>query len=195
MGNYVSCKLANPLVPKNSKLTKIILPTGEIRQIQYHHQQPTKAAELMLETPNFFIVNTKSLKIDRRFCPLNADDDLEKANVYVMFPMQRKDTKVTASDLGALFMTANSALKRVSGGKVRVRPDITADNTVDDERRKSDDEVVVPRLSLEGIEEVSTPEFRHRMSMSRSKKPLLETIEEEPIRSRLLRDNIKLYTR
>jgi hypothetical protein len=43
-----------------------------------------------------------------------------------------------------------------------------------------------PRLSLEGIEEVSSPYSTHRMSMSmsRSKKPLLETIEEEPICSK-----------
>lgn len=92
--------------------------------------------------------------------------------MYVMFPMNRKNSVVTASDLGALFMKANSAVKRVSAGKVRVRPDTT------------EDAVAVPRLSLEGIEEFSTPEFRHRMSMSRSRKPLLETIDEEPVRSR-----------
>ncbi|KAF2295360.1 hypothetical protein GH714_032660 [Hevea brasiliensis] len=115
-------------------------------------------------------------EIGRRFCALNADDDLQKANVYVMYPMYRKYSVVTASDLGALFMGANSAVKRVSGGKVRVRPDTTSDTAVDG--------VAVPRLSLEGIEEVSTPEFRHRMSMSRSRKPLLSTIDEEPVRSR-----------
>ncbi|KAJ9173030.1 hypothetical protein P3X46_016206 [Hevea brasiliensis] len=172
MGNYVSCKLANPLLLKNSKSTKVIFPSGEIGQIH----QPTKAAELMMETPNFFIVNSKSLKIGRRFCALNADDDLQKANVYIMYLMYRKYSVVTASDLGALFMGANSAVKRVSGGKVRFRPDTTSDTAVDG--------VAVPRLSLEGTEEVSTPEFRHRMSMSRSRKPLLATIDEEPVRSR-----------
>ncbi|EEF34303.1 uncharacterized protein LOC8265010 [Ricinus communis] len=173
MGNYASCKLANPLHIKNSKsTTKVIFPTGEIKQIN----QPTKAAELMMETPNFFITNSKTMKIGKRFCPLNADDDLQKGAVYIMFPMHKKNSFVTASDLGSLFMTANSAVKRVSSGRVRVLPD--------DTKLVDDDEVVVPRLSLEGMEEVSMPEFRHRISMSRSRKPLLETIDEEPVRSR-----------
>ncbi|CAK7344197.1 unnamed protein product [Dovyalis caffra] len=178
MGNYVSCTLSNPQVLMNSsKSTKVILPTGEIKKIR----QPTKAAELMLEAPNFFIVNCKTLKIGRRFCPLHADDELGKANVYVMFPMHKKNSVVTAGDLGSLFVTANSVLKRASKGNIRVLPESTMEISQDMERNDVD---AAPRLSLEGIEEVSSPEFIHRMSMSRSKKPLLETIEEEPIRSK-----------
>ncbi|WCJ25292.1 hypothetical protein M5689_007187 [Euphorbia peplus] len=165
MGNYVSCKISSPSLIKNSRSAKVILPTGKIQQFR----QPTKVAELMLETPNFFTVNSNSLKIGRRFCPLSADEDLQKGNVYVMFPMQRKNSVVTANDLGVLFMTANSAVKRASSaGKVRVQPD-----------DYDGDDVALPRVSFEGIEEVSTPEFIHRLSISRSKKPLLETIDEE----------------
>lgn len=175
MGNYVSCTLSNPQVLKNSsKSTRVILPTGEIKKIQ----QRTKAAELMLEAPNFFIANTKSLKIGRRFCPLNADDELGKANVYVMFPMHKKNSVVTAGDMGALFITANSVMKRAFKGNIRVLPESTVEISQNMERNDVD---AAPRLSLEGIEEVSSPYSTHRMSMSRSKKPLLETIEEEPI--------------
>uniref|UniRef100_A0A6N2LHC5 Uncharacterized protein n=1 Tax=Salix viminalis TaxID=40686 RepID=A0A6N2LHC5_SALVM len=176
MGNYVSCTLSNPQVFKNSsRSTKVILPSGEIKKIQ----QPTKAAELMLEAPNFFIVNAKSLKIGRRFCPLNADDELGKANVYAMFPMHKKNYVVTAGDMGALFVTANSVLKRASSkGKIRVLPEYTTEISQNMERNDVD---AAPRLSLEEIEELSSPYFIHRMSISRSKKPLLETIIEEEL--------------
>ena len=178
MGNYVSCTLSNPQVFKNSsKSTKVILPSGEIKKIQ----QPTKAAELMLEAPNFFMVNTKSLKIGRRFCPLNADDELGKASVYAMFPMHKKNSVVTAGDMGALFVTANSVLKRASKGNIRVLPEYTTEISQNMERNDVD---AAPRLSLEEIEELSSPYFIHRMSISRSKKPLLETIEEEPVCSK-----------
>ena len=152
-----------------STTTKVILPTREIKQVQ----EPTKVAELMMETPNFFIVNTKTLKIGRRFCPLNADEDLEMGNVYAMLPMHRKNSVATAKDLASLFITANSAFKRVSQRKGRVQPEVVVDE-------HAAEVTAVPRLSLEGVEEVSTVEFMHRLSMSRSKKPLLETIEEEP---------------
>ncbi|KAJ6738592.1 DUF4228 DOMAIN PROTEIN [Salix koriyanagi] len=136
----------------------------------------------MLEAPNFFIVNAKSLKIGRRFCPLNADDELGKANVYAMFPMHKKNYVVTAGDMGALFVTANSVLKRASSkGNIRVLPEYTTEISQNIERNDVD---AAPRLSLEEIEELSSPYFIHRMSISRSKKPLLETIEEEPVRSK-----------
>ncbi|KAL7231493.1 hypothetical protein ACSBR2_009693 [Camellia fascicularis] len=161
MGNYISCTLSGP-GGKHSRAPKVIFPTGEIKQ--YH--QPVQAAELMLETPNFFVVNSTSLQIGRRFSALNADEDLEIANVYVMFPMKRLNSMVTAADMGALFLTANAAAKNI-----RVLP----------EPQKMEQEEAVPKLNVNDIEEFSMPEFKHRLSMCRSKKPLLETIVEEPV--------------
>ncbi|KAJ4847525.1 hypothetical protein Tsubulata_003948 [Turnera subulata] len=176
MGNYVSCTLANPLPRASSKTTKVILPSGEIRQIN----QPTKVAELMMEAPNFFIVNAKSVKIGKRVYPLGADDDLEKANVYVMLPMHRKNSVVTARDMGALFMTANSILKRASKGNIRILPESTHEDDMNYVSYNTAEDAA-PRLSLEGVEDFSMlPEFRNRLSMQKSRRPSLETIEEEP---------------
>ncbi|XP_052196109.1 uncharacterized protein LOC127803713 [Diospyros lotus] len=162
MGNYLSCTLSGP-AGKQARSARVVLPTGEIRQFQ----QPVKAAELMLETPNFFLVNSQSLQMGRRFSALNADEDLEMANAYVMFPMKRLNSVVTAADMGALFLAANA--KRVAGGGyVRVLPEPRPPQAV-------------PKLTLDDVEEYSTPEFTHRLSMCRSKKPLLETIAEEPV--------------
>ncbi|KAM3306172.1 hypothetical protein P3S67_013042 [Capsicum chacoense] len=172
MGNYVSCTLLGPGGNKQSRATKVILPNGEIRNIY----QQVKAAELMLETPNFFIVNSRSLHIGRRFSALNADEDLEMANVYVMFPMKRLNSLVSAADLGALILTANSVFKRVSFGRVKILPECTEEPN----KTKCDDKVDLPKLKLDDFEEFSTPEFKNMLSMCRSKKPLLETITEEP---------------
>ncbi|KAI6691512.1 hypothetical protein NL676_028340 [Syzygium grande] len=61
-------------------------------------------------------VNSCSLRVGRRFLALNTDEDLEMANVYVMFPMMRLNSPVTATDMGALFLAASSAAKEGGGG-------------------------------------------------------------------------------
>jgi hypothetical protein len=178
MGNYVSCTLAPPLM-RNAKATRVILPTGEVKQFR----EIMKAAELMLENPNFFLVNSRSLHISRRFSPLAADEELEFGNVYIFFPMRRLNSMVTGADMAVLFLAANSAAKRLRAGKTRVHSDESNSEVV-----KDDDGVVndqnqndcVPRLSLEGVESG----FSYRLSYCRSRKPILETINEEPIRSR-----------
>ncbi|WVZ13407.1 hypothetical protein V8G54_010973 [Vigna mungo] len=159
MGNYISCTLSTA-GSKHWRGIKVIFPSGEIEEFE----EGVKAAELMLEMPSFFVVNTRSLQIGRRFCALNADEELESGNVYVMHPMKRLNSVVRASDMGALLLTA----KRVTA-KVRVVPE---------------KQVEEPKFNFEDIEEFSSPEFVHRLSITRSKKPLLETIAEEPVCAR-----------
>lgn len=176
MGNYTSCTLTTSIAIKSSHsttTTKVIFPTGEIR----HICEPVKAAELMLELPNFFLVNAKSLQMGRRFLALNADESLQAANAYVMFPMKRVNSVVTAADMNALFLTG----KRVTmGNHTRILPETkTHPTTVTKEG-----EEVPPKLNIEDTDDFLFQEFKHRLSMCRSKKPLLETIEEETIFSR-----------
>lgn len=170
MGNYVSCTLAPPLM-RNAKATRVILPTGEVKQFR----EIMKAAELMLENPNYFLINSRSLRISTRFSPLVADEELELGSVYIFFPMRRLNSVVTGADMAVLFLAANSAAKRLRAGKTRVQPD---ESSVDG--FENDEKECVRRLSLEGVESG----FSYRLSYCRSKKPFLETINEEPIRSR-----------
>ncbi|KAG5528061.1 hypothetical protein RHGRI_028861 [Rhododendron griersonianum] len=165
MGNYISCALSTQ---SKHSAARVIYPTGEIKQ--FH--ETTNAAEVMMEAPNFFLVNAMSLQIGRRFSALSADEDLELSAAYVMFPMKRLGSVVTAADMGVLFLTANS--RRVAAGNVRVLP----------EPPEAKEAVATPKLNLDDMEEFSTLEIKHRLSMCRSKKPLLETIAEEPISSR-----------
>ncbi|KAC3428746.1 hypothetical protein FH972_027196 [Carpinus fangiana] len=184
MGNYISCSPSSAGGGRHSRATKVIFPSGEIRQLH----APTKAAELMLETPNFFLVNSESLHIGRRFSALSADEDLEMANVYVMFPMRRLNSVVTTADMGALFLAANSTAKhrRVipESGDHDGTPNYLLEGKADDDDddwHESAAAVAVPKLNLDDIEEFSAPEFIHRLSMCRSKKPVLETIAEEAV--------------
>lgn len=172
MGNYVSCTLAPPLM-RNAKATRVILPTGEVKQFR----EIVKAAELMLEYPNYFLVNSRSLQIGRRFSALAADEELEFGNVYIFFPMRRVNSVVTGADMAVLFLAANSAAKRLSAGKARVLPDNSGGGAAEEKGVNEDINNEIPRLSLEGVESG----FQYRLSYCRSKKPVLETINEEPI--------------
>lgn len=196
MGNYISCALVGSMAARqSSRGVKVIFPDGEI----HHFYQPIKAAEVMLETPGFFLSNINSLHMGRRFSALNADEDLEMGNAYVMFPMKKVSSLVTAADMGALFLTANSAAAKrpsLSLGLVRVLPEFDHGRPLLQLTDKEEMAAVlaqptttqppssVPKLNLDDIEEFATPEFKHRLIMCRSKKPVLETIAEEPFYNR-----------
>uniref|UniRef100_A0A1J3IY82 Uncharacterized protein n=1 Tax=Noccaea caerulescens TaxID=107243 RepID=A0A1J3IY82_NOCCA len=178
MGNLVCSALSKT----SSSAARVILPDGEVR----HIHAPTKAAELMMEIPSFFLVDAKSLKIGRKFNPLAADDDLQirGCHVYVAFPMTRSTSAANASDMARLFVAAKKQQRRRIGTKSitavkhchsgRVSPDGEEDGEV---RMIS----AGSKLNLEDIEEFSAAEFMHRISVSKSKKPKLETIIEESL--------------
>ncbi|KAL6577607.1 hypothetical protein OROMI_009935 [Orobanche minor] len=170
MGNYICTSVASSL--RSPKSARVILPGGEIRQFR----QLVKAAELMLDSPNYFLVNSKSFNIGRRFSALSADDDLDFGNLYVMVPMRRVNSIITAADAAVFLMAANAPPKRIPTSSVKVSPDAAAAATligdsIEDGRR---------RLSLE----TAAPEIKHRLAACRSKRPGLDTIVEEPVYSR-----------
>ncbi|KAF8089859.1 hypothetical protein N665_0495s0008 [Sinapis alba] len=172
MGNYVSCALSKTTSSDSSSpAAKVILPDSEVHDINVQ----TKAAELMLEMPSHFLVDAKSLKIGRKLIPLAADDDLdvEGCHVYVAFPMTRVASAANASDMARIFMA----------GKKRLRS--CCDNRkVSPEEEEEDEDVRLikgTKVSFEDIEDFSAVEFMHRISVSKSKKPELETIVEENV--------------
>ncbi|KAM0012259.1 hypothetical protein Hdeb2414_s0054g00755101 [Helianthus debilis subsp. tardiflorus] len=172
MGNYTSACDCNFMISprmKSNKAARVIFPTGEIRQFQ----ESVKAAEVMIECPNFFLVNSQSLNINRRFSALSADEELESGNVYAMFPMRRMNSMVTPADLAVLWMEANSASKQIGG---KVSPEL--------EKSGGEKSVVEEwRMPLLGaVPEVpEVPEFSYRLMVCRSRKPLLDTIAEETV--------------
>lgn len=172
MGNCVSC---TPI--GKQRAMRVIFPNGEIRQFD----NPITAAEVMLETPNFFLVNSKSLRTGKRFSALNADEDLKFANLYIMFPMKRVSSIITEADLGSVILTIKSSSKssqRVEN--VKMLPEVERST----ELVAAPPSDPKPVVTLDEVEGWLLPEFKGRLLMSRSKKPLLETIVEEPVGSR-----------
>ncbi|CAN0877019.1 hypothetical protein LINGRAHAP2_LOCUS11628 [Linum grandiflorum] len=164
MGNYVSCTLATPLI-KSGKAARVVFPGGEVRQFR---DQTIKAAEIMFECPNFFLCNSQSLHIGRRFSPLPADEELELGNVYLLFPIRRASSIVTAADMAVFFLAANSAAKRIAGGKGKVGSESEVSGGEGKRLEETAEEMELPA------------EYKYRMSVCRSRKPMLETIREEP---------------
>ncbi|XP_013752009.3 uncharacterized protein LOC106454437 [Brassica napus] len=173
MGNYVSCALSKTtssnLSSSSSPAAKVILPDGGVCDINV----PTKAAELMMEMPSHFLVDAKSLKIGRKLIPLAADDDLDVGgcHVYVAFPMTRVASAANASDMARIFMAGKKRLRSCDNRKV------SPEEEEDEDARL----VKGTKLNLEDIEDFSAVEFMHRISVSKSKKPELETIVEENV--------------
>ncbi|KAE9605344.1 hypothetical protein Lal_00025367 [Lupinus albus] len=161
MGNYISCTLAHPMM-KTTRVARVIFPTGEVKE----YKSQVNVAELMLECPSFFLSNSRSLHIGHRFSALAADEELEFGNVYIFFPMKRVNSIVIAADMAVLFMAANSAAKPISNREEKSNVIVSGENDI-------------PRLSFEGVDESGL--FQNRLSFCRSRKPLLETINEEPI--------------
>ncbi|XP_055814655.1 uncharacterized protein LOC129884371 [Solanum dulcamara] len=136
----------------SSRSTRVIFQNGEIQKFN----EPIIAAELMLESPNSFLVNCSSLIVGRRFSALSADEELEFGNIYIMFPMKRVNSVITTKDI-------------VSIGKL-------APGTETTEGKSPEKDGVGPLGFPTG------QEFRYRVKVScRSRKPLLETIMEEQV--------------
>ncbi|XP_010485663.1 PREDICTED: uncharacterized protein LOC104763952 [Camelina sativa] len=177
MGNYASCGLyyTTPSSQSSSSLSpssaKVILPDGGVRDIH----APTKVAEIMMEMPSYFLVDAKSLRIGRKFIPLAADDDLDLGgcHVYAAFPMTRVTSAANASDMTRLYLAGKKRAKSVDNRRVSPEEEGVHHHDVRLIGR--------PKLNLEDIEEFSAAEFIHRISVSKSKKPQLETIIEDHV--------------
>ncbi|XP_008787612.1 uncharacterized protein LOC103705608 [Phoenix dactylifera] len=175
MGNYVSCALST--VPSSrARAVKVILPSGDVRRII---DGPVNAAEIMLDTPGHFLVNSRSMQLGRRFAALSADEDLEMGDVFVMMPMKRLNSIITAADMARLLLAANKEVR-----KSRVQPDSSSSSS---SQGSPANPVAAP--ALDDVDDdvptaMGTGEFKYRLSMCRSRKPTLETIAEEGIISR-----------
>lgn len=167
---------------RSARVARVILPCGEVRQFR----QPVKAAELMLESPNYFVVNSSSLNMGRRFSALSADEDLEFGNVYIMFPMRRVNSIVTAADMAAVLLAANTAARRIAGGKVEPEVVVAAAPRPAVEGEDGDENMGRSRLNTDHheIDGFQNMEYRLKLGSCKSRKPLLETITEEPFFAR-----------
>ncbi|XP_078179151.1 uncharacterized protein LOC144573281 [Carex rostrata] len=164
MGNYLSCTLVK--ASAGGSTIKVILPDDQVGRFN----GSVIAAELMLDAPGNFLAEARCMHLGHRLKALSADEELEMGSIYVMLPMNRLNAVVTAADMARLLVLATKEAKRVPPS-ARVQPDSVC----------VADMVVVAR-----VDDVDDPEtaaeigeFKHRLSCGRSRRPTLETIQEQ----------------
>ena len=173
MGNYMSCTLAKAPGSGGGKCARVILPDGGVRQVPL----PATAAELMMDAPGHFLVDARGAGLGVRLAALPADKELELGAVYATFPMKRKGTPLAAADVARLAAAATREARRSSAkvaNAVVVAPPVAEVVAVTED---------APRLRLEEMLDDAAAaeicELKHRASNARSRRPTLETIEEE----------------
>jgi hypothetical protein len=160
MGNYLSCTLA--IKAPGGRCARVILPDGVARQVPL----PATAAELMMDAPGHFLADARlAASPGARLAALAADDDLELGAVYAAFPMKRLGTPVAVADAARL---ATREVRRRSARVVAASPPV------------AEEEEGAPRLRLEEmVDDAEVAVLKHRLSHARSRKPALDTIQEE----------------
>eukprot|EP00252_Welwitschia_mirabilis_P001067 TRINITY_DN1102_c0_g1_i1.p1 TRINITY_DN1102_c0_g1~~TRINITY_DN1102_c0_g1_i1.p1 ORF type:complete len:200 (+),score=14.38 TRINITY_DN1102_c0_g1_i1:831-1430(+) len=183
MGNLVSC--ASSTVPCNA--VKVIKISGGVQEFR----RKVKAAELMLDHPQHCVCHASGLQIGRRVNPLPADEDLEMGQLYLLLPMSKLSSVLTATDMAAIGFwtkggTAAAALAASAAGAknaARILPfPPHQDRRKDSEPRKDKEDehcqLHVPKLSLDDVPDVATALAQLRLGSCRAWRPKLETIRE-----------------
>ncbi|KAG8086354.1 hypothetical protein GUJ93_ZPchr0010g7534 [Zizania palustris] len=172
MGNFLSCTLVK--VP-GAKGAKVIMPDGGVRPVEL----PATAAELMMDAPGHFLADARAARVGARLAALSADEELELGAVYATFPMKRLGTPLAAADVARLVAAAATREARCSArvaAVVSAPPQAEASSVV----AVADG---APRLRLdEMVDDAAAADmsvFKHRLSRVRSRRPTLETIQEE----------------
>ncbi|XP_062232075.1 uncharacterized protein LOC133929364 [Phragmites australis] len=166
MGNYLSCTLAKA---PGGRCARVILPGGGVRQVAL----PATAAELMMEAPGHFLADAREARAGARLSALPADEELELGGAYATFPMKRLGTPLAAADMARLAAAATREARRSAKVSNVVAPPAEADAATEN----------APRVRLEEmVDDAAAAEIdvlKHRLSNARSKRPTLETIQEE----------------
>lgn len=90
MGNHTShCKAV-------TSTGKVILPEGRIQALD--HDNPMSVAEVMLENPQYMVIEFHPKASKSRPSPLPADFMLNPAKIYVLIPMRRRGAKIIVKE-------------------------------------------------------------------------------------------------
>ncbi|KAH9310344.1 hypothetical protein KI387_025379, partial [Taxus chinensis] len=97
----------------------LILMDGSIREFS----QPLRNNEILREYPGHFICSSDGLYIGKNISEvLHEDDQLQLGQLYFLLPRRKLEYVVTESDMAALFLKANSAIKQRKRNNRRVQP-------------------------------------------------------------------------
>ncbi|GLJ09141.1 hypothetical protein SUGI_0102530 [Cryptomeria japonica] len=184
MGNYMSCV--------SSQTVKVILQNGSVQEFK----RSVKAAELMLENSQQFVSHASCVKAGKRAAALVADEELQMGQLYLMLPMHKLNSALTASDVASLLLFQknssfkNSGTRRNPKGHSRILPVLTYMCPLPVVERKQGKQAVAGSkrgngkeddICVKTVVEVEDVPTIRRLSVCRSWKPALETITEVSI--------------
>ncbi|GJN18047.1 hypothetical protein PR202_gb05165 [Eleusine coracana subsp. coracana] len=191
MGNFASCTLARATAVRGIGAS-VVLPDGRVRQVAL----PAKAAELMLEAPGHFLADARALRPGRRIDALAADEDLQRGVIYAALPMKRLGAAAAPADVARLAAavvasgekarkrqrSASSAAATAKVAAVVAPPETLGLAAVEVDATTKPR---APRLDEMDVDDAAVAaeieELKQRLSGGgrRSRRPTLETIEEE----------------
>uniref|UniRef100_A0A0E0L5G2 Uncharacterized protein n=1 Tax=Oryza punctata TaxID=4537 RepID=A0A0E0L5G2_ORYPU len=157
------------------KGARVILPDGGVRQVAL----PATAAELMMDAPGHFLADARAARVGDRLAALSADEELELGAVYATFPMKRLGTPLAPADMARLAAVATREARRSAKVAAAVVTPPQNDVVAEDAPRLQLDEMVNDEAVAADMNV-----YKHRMSSARSRRPTLETIQEENYMSR-----------
>ncbi|KAF3789775.1 hypothetical protein EJ110_NYTH17646 [Nymphaea thermarum] len=156
MGNYFSC-----ISVVNSQVVTIADLDGNILEFR----SPRPVAELMIEFPGRIVAPADGLQSHRRVQTMRADDETRIGHFYVLFPMDRMNSRVSDEEISVLAASCLAG-KKTSGA--RVFPEAAGEKI----------SAVAPKLRLEELSSPAAGLATARMPNQRRWRPELQSINE-----------------
>ncbi|KAL6845429.1 hypothetical protein ACP4OV_024924 [Aristida adscensionis] len=203
MGNYASCTVARAAgEAKGAAGARVVLPDGRVRQVAL----PATAAEQMLESPGHFLADARGIRPGRRVEALAADAELERGVLYAALPMKRLGAAAAPADvarLAAAVVAAGAGGEKARGRRRIMRrsasspaatakvaavvapPEALLETAAAASGKGCAPGPRAPRLEEMDVDDAAAAaeieELKQRLSGGgrRSRRPTLETIEEE----------------
>ncbi|GJM93537.1 hypothetical protein PR202_ga10100 [Eleusine coracana subsp. coracana] len=175
MGNFASCTLARATAVRGSGAI-VVLPDGRVRQVALS----VTCAELMLEAPGHFLADARALRPGRRIDALAADEELQGGVIYAALPMKRLGAAAAPADVARLAAAVVASREKAPKVAAVVAPPETLGLADVDAMKPR-----APRLDEMDVDDAAVAaeieELKQRLSGGgrRSRRPTLETIEEE----------------
>lgn len=74
--------------------------------------EPVKVAEILRESPGFFVCHADAMRYDEYVSPLSAEQELQVEHLYFMLPVTKLRHPLLASDMAALAVKTTAAMDR-----------------------------------------------------------------------------------
>lgn len=96
----------------NRPTAKLVLLQEDGVVVIRDFQEPVKVAQILRESPGFFVCHADSMRYDEYVSPLSAEQQLQMEHLYFMLSVTKLQNPLTASDMAALAVKTSAAMDR-----------------------------------------------------------------------------------